>query len=68
MINNETHHKPRYEKSFQLCVYFYGNITQAEIDTAKNMVERNSINFNVAKYNVAFFESIEQLCEKIGES
>ena len=68
MIDNETHHKPRYKRSFQLFVYFYGkHITQSERDTAKNMIERNSINFNVSEYDVTFFKSIEQLCEKIGE-
>lgn len=68
IVNNETHHKPRYKKSFQLYVYFYGeHLTQAERDTAKNMVDRNSINFNVSKHSVTFLKSIEQLCEKIGE-
>lgn len=68
VIDHETHHKPRYEKSFQLHVYFYGrHITQSEKDTAKDMVGRNSTNFNVSEHNVTFFESIEQLCEKIGE-
>lgn len=68
MIDNETHHKPRYKKSFQFCVYFYGeHLTQAERDTAKMMIYRNSINFNVSEHKVAFCESIEQLCEKIGE-
>lgn len=67
MIDNETHHRPRYKKAFRLCVYFYGkHITPSERDTAKNMVERNSINFNVSKHDVTFFKSIEQLCEKIG--
>lgn len=67
VIDNETHHKPRYKKSFQLSVYFYGeHITQSERDTAKNMVDRNSINFNVSKHNVTFFKFIEQLCETIG--
>lgn len=68
MTDNEIHHKPRYKKSFQLCVYFYGeHITQSERDTAKSMVGRNSINFNVSKHSVTFFKSIEQLCEKMGE-
>ena len=68
MIDHETHHTPRYKKSFQLYVSFYGrHITQSERDTAKDMVGRNSINFNVSEHNVTFFESIEQLCEKIGE-
>lgn len=67
-INNETHHRPRYKKSFQLYVYFYGeHITQSERDTAKNMVSRNSINFNIPKHSVSFFKSIEQLRGKIGE-
>lgn len=66
MIDNETHHKPRYKKSFQLSVYFYcEHITPLERDTAKNMVDRNSINFNVSKHNVTFFKSIEQLCETL---
>lgn len=68
MIDNETHHKPRYKKSFQLSVYFYGEyITPSEKDTAENMVSRNSINFNASKHNVAFFNSIEQLCGKVGK-
>lgn len=68
MIDNETHHKPHYKRSFQLFVHFYGkHITQSERDTAKNMIERNSINFNVSEHDVTFFKSIEQLCEKMGE-
>lgn len=66
-INNETHHKPRHKKSFQLYVYFYGShMTRSERDTAKNMVDRNSINFNVSRHGVTFSDSMEQLCGKIG--
>lgn len=68
-IESETHHKPRYQKSFRLCVYFYGeHITQSEKDTAKRLVGRNSINFNVSEHEVTFLKSIEQLCGKIEES
>lgn len=36
-------------------------------DGYENMVSRNSINFNASKHDVAFFNSIEQLCGKVGK-
>ena len=42
-------------------VYFYGECTEFEQETAKEVVERNRLNLDYEKADVAFFEDIEQL-------
>lgn len=59
--NNETHHKQRYKNKTRLYVYFYGEqVTQDEMETARNLVRANGINFNVAEYKVVFTDTAEQ--------
>lgn len=63
---NETHHKSRYQHTFSLSVYFYGDsITKQERNTARSFVKAHSLNFNVPDYSVSFFESLDQLCRKV---
>ena len=65
--NNETHHKRRYKDTFCLSVYFYGeHITSQEIAAARNLVKANCRNFYIEKYNVEFFQSIEELERECG--
>lgn len=62
---NETHHKPRYKKRFRLSVYFYGNITPRETETARNLVKANGVNFNVSNCKAEFYQSLDRLCEEV---
>lgn len=53
--NGEMHHKHRYSNSFNLFACFYGeDITDSEKQTAKNLVQANSINFDCKVKNVLF--------------
>lgn len=65
-VNNETHHKQRYDKSFKYCVYFYGeNITEPEKKTASNLIKANSINFR-SEYEISFYSSVNELSGEVG--
>ena len=65
-INRETHHKRRYQNSFQLTVHFYGEkITKEERETAQNLVKANCTNFYVKNYEISFSNSLEELCRKV---
>lgn len=65
-INNETHHKPRYKKSLNFSVYFYGeNVTPQEMDTAQKLVQANSINFCADYYKASFYKTLNQLSEEL---
>ncbi len=59
----QTHHISRYPHRKLLRVYFYGECTEFEQETAKEVVERNRLNLDYEKADVAFFENIEQLKE-----
>ncbi len=59
----QTHHISRYPRRKRMCVYFYGECTEFEQKTAKELVERNRLNLDYEKADVAFFENIEQLKE-----
>lgn len=66
IINNETHHKQRYERTFHYHVFFYGNdITKEEKATAEKLVQANSINYHVKSFEVHFFNSADALCGKV---
>ena len=58
--NKEMHHTTRSKTKFDLNVYFYGkNLTRSEKITAKKTVKANSINLNVKKFKVLFFENYD---------
>lgn len=66
IINDETHHKQRYEKTFNYQVFFYGNeISEAERITAEKLVLANSMNYHSKSFKVRFFSSVEALCGKV---
>ncbi len=63
--NNETHHKRRYQNNIQLAVYFYGEITAEERETAKKLVKANCANFYVKNYEILFSNSLDELCKEV---
>ena len=65
-IDNETHHKQRYKKSFSLSVYFYGEyISPQEKETAKKLVKANSLNFYISEYKIYFFRHPLELINEV---
>jgi multimeric flavodoxin WrbA len=46
-INGQTRHPKRYNNSYSLSVYFYGEITEQEKETAKKVVKAYHENVNV---------------------
>lgn len=60
--NNEMHHKKRYDHSFDVSVWFYGDdITEDEKATASKLVIANSINMMSNVKAVQFVKSIEEI-------
>lgn len=59
----QTHHMSRYPRRKQMRVFFYGQCTEFEQETAKELVERNRLNLGYEKADAVFFENIEQLKE-----
>ncbi len=59
----QTHHINRYPRRKLLRVCFYGECTEFERETAKEVVERNRLNLDYEKADVVFFDNIEQLME-----
>lgn len=66
MRGGEMHHKARYENHIRMRVYFYGDdITEAEKDTAKKLVEANATNFQAIVDEVTFVNTPEELGEVV---
>ena len=59
----QTHHISRYARRKLLRVCFYGECTELERETAREVVERNRLNLDYEKAEVSFFENSEQLKE-----
>lgn len=59
----QTHHISRYPRRKLLRVCFYGECTEFEQETAKEVVECNRLNLDYEKADVTFFENLEQLKE-----
>lgn len=58
----EMHHKRRYDNIITLSAYFYGsNITQAEKENAKELIESNADNYNGELGQISFYESAKEL-------
>lgn len=58
----EMHHKRRYSNVIQLSAYYYGeNITDAEKETARRILEANADNYDGRVKDIFFFESAEEL-------
>lgn len=60
----EIHHKPRYKKQLPFRVYFYGECTEAEKETARKTVKANVINFNGLLESVTFAEDEEGIFDE----
>lgn len=63
IMHDEMHHVPRYEKSIKLDYMLYGDINEAERETARMLVKGNAINFNASRYDVRFFTSADEIME-----
>ena len=59
-IRGELHHIPRYENQFRLRVYFYGDATEREKETARAYVSRIALNFNNEDYAVCFLNDASE--------
>lgn len=59
----QTHHISRYPRRKLLRVCFYGESTETERETARELVERNRLNLDYETAGVSFFKNIEQLKE-----
>lgn len=58
----EMHHKRRYNNVISLSAYFYGeNITDAEKETARNILQANADNYDGLVKDVRFYNTIEEL-------
>ena len=58
----EMHHKRRYKNVIALSAYFYGdNITDAEKETAKQLMEANADNYDGIVKGVQFYKSVQEL-------
>ena len=55
------HHQSRYQEKIKFTVYVYGNITDNEKKTFKELVKANSINLNASHYQVIFVENVKEL-------
>ena len=46
------HHASRYDKKINLITYFYGDITNQDLECLDSLVKANSINLNASSYEV----------------
>lgn len=63
MRGHEMHHRARYKNHMRMRVFFYGDVTEAEKDTARQLAEANAVNFQGKVEQVSFAESAETLQE-----
>jgi len=61
VIGGEMHHVPRYERKMTLAWHMYGDITDAERETALRLAAANAINMHAATHAVHFYENAEDL-------
>ena len=62
-INGKTRHPKRYNNKYTFNVYFYGNITETEKETAQHVVKAYRENVNMY-----FFDSFEEIKEVHNEN
>lgn len=66
LLEGEMHHKPRYDHTFSLDCWFYGEgIRDAEKSTAEKLVRANARNFYCQTRAVSFVDTPAQLRGKI---
>ena len=61
--NGEMHHGERYHKNLKVSAVFYGEMTEAEKETAVNLVVANAVNLNGAVEEIIFFDSADTIEE-----
>lgn len=62
IVNNEMHHKIRYDNRFLIRTFMYGeNITDDEKQTAREILVGNFINMDCKPDDVLFFKSVEEM-------
>lgn len=61
--NGEMHHGERYHKNLKVSAVFYGEMTDAEKETAVNLVVANAVNLNGAVEEINFFDSADTIGE-----
>lgn len=60
--NGKMHHKRRYKNVIALSAHLYGeNISDAEKETARNLLEANAVNYDGLVKDVYFYISAEEL-------
>lgn len=57
----EMHHKVRYPNRLRVYVYFYGDCTEEEKETAVRTVKANVLNFNGILEHISFSEHREEI-------
>ncbi len=63
---HEMHHKARYHNHIKLRVYFYGEeITQAEKNTAEDLVRANALNFQGIVEEILFYPDKYKCLENV---
>lgn len=60
-VNEETHHKMRYANAPIFTVCFYGEATEEEKETARELVKANAINFGAKKFDALFYKDEEEI-------
>ena len=61
--NGEMHHGERYHNSLKISAVFYGEMTEAEKETARNLVKANAVNLNAELGTVHFVETADAVRE-----
>lgn len=60
--NGEMHHKRRYDNKITISAYFYGNdISEAEKETAKKLIQANAVNYDGNVGQVIFLQDKAEL-------
>ncbi len=59
---NEMHHKLRYSDAFEISALFYGeNITDEEKSTARELINRNALNYGAKVKDILFFKDAKEI-------
>jgi multimeric flavodoxin WrbA len=60
-INGQTRHQCRYNNKLTFSVYFYGEVSDEEKETARKLVNSNGIGYHVQKSEVFFYSQSEEI-------
>ena len=61
--NGEMHHGERYHNELKITAIFYGDMSENEKQTARNLVKANAVNLNAELGKVHFADTMEQIGE-----